>query len=199
MLRSKALVILTRQIQHVCPYRGQTVPLALCYKRAQDIEERDYCYACDYVPALKRKFGLRTFKREITLSKCRHCDEAPSLHEPTAPHRCTRVSSCPGYEPEDDRGTLFVPTNVECTEWMTVDVVSGERKPFSVYKDNKRYKLPLVGAPGTVPPDARDEERLEAAEFAARRRAGNKGAKNVNEENLEAVGVKPARGRRKSK
>jgi hypothetical protein len=190
MHRSNALVIMTRQLNHVCPYRGQSVPVALCYKRSQDIEERDYCYACDYVPVLKRKFGLRTFKRKIVLSKCLHCDEAPSLHEAEAPHRCVRVTTCPGYEPQQDSGTLYVATNTECTEWMTVDVATGVRRPFSETK-GKRYKLPLVGALGTVAPDARDEERQEAADQAARRRSGNR------KQDEDAPGFKPARGRRK--
>lgn len=197
MQRSQALVIVTSQLRHVCPYKGQDVLVALCYRKAQDIEERDFCYGCDVVPLLKRKFGLRTFKRRIVLSRCRHCDEPATLHSPEAPHLCSRISRCPGFEPMvDQTGVLYVATNAACTEWMVVDNLTGERKTLAEFKHDKRFRLPLLGAPGTVPSDGADERREEAADEAARRRSGRGAAREDDEPTNTTVKVK--RGRKKT-
>jgi hypothetical protein len=175
MQPSKALTIVTRSIHHVCPYKGQTTPIALCYMKAQDIEERELCYGCDYVERLKEKFGLRTFRRTLIIARCKHCDDAAIVHEVAPPYRNPTIAFCPGFEPEEDSGWQYVPTSVDCTQWMVVNVVTGERKPFYrddrlVRGDRKRYHLPLIGAPGTVPSDGFDEARLEAAASAERAR-----------------------------
>lgn len=177
MKRSQALVILTRQIIHRCPYKGQDVHLSRCYLDAQD-GESEFCYGCDHVDTMKEKFGLRTFKRQIVLSRCRNCNESASLHEVDAPHKCRRIPSCPGFELEHDEGKLFVPTNVECTEWMVVDTVTGERLPYAVHRatwstDHRRFQVALLGAPGTVQSDSRDELRTElAAKAESKRKRG---------------------------
>lgn len=177
MKRSKALVIVTRQLRHVCPYLGQEKPLALCYIKSQDVAEREFCYGCDHVEKLKEKFGLRTFKRQIVLSACRHCYEAASLHDEQG--KSLRVTRCPGFEPVQDEGIVYVPTNLSCTEWMVVNVATGERRAYVDHRGGwdgelnaRRFHLPLLGAPGTVPSDLQDELRIEAAAYAEKRRRG---------------------------
>lgn len=201
MRRSKALVIVTSQIKHVCPYKSQDQILALCYKRAQDIEERDFCYACDHVQlVLKRKYGLRTFRRRVRFATCRNCGDAVTLHASEAPFKGLRDTRCQGFEPETDSGVVWVALDQACTQWMVVDVVTGERLPLADYKHDNRYRMPLVGAPGTVPSDWRDEMRLEAAAFASARRMPVKKTKD-NKTDDEASGttvrVKGARRRRR--
>jgi len=168
-MRTKALTIIASQIVHVCPYKGRDVPLALCYRRAPDITD-EYCYACDYVPYLKRKFGLRTFRRRIVLARCLNCDEYASLHEKEAPYRGTRVTTCQGFNPrESDAGLLWVALNKPCTEWMVVDAATGERRTEAEYR-NLASLSPLVGAPGDVPSDRYDKDREFAANAAAIKR-----------------------------
>lgn len=181
MLRSKALRIIASQIVHVCPYKGQDVLLHLCYRRSQDIAD-EFCYACDYVPVLKRKFGLRTFKRKVISARCVHCDEYASLHEREPPHRGTRVTTCPGFEPQThDEGLLWVALNKACTEWMVVDNATGERKTLAQHREP--CVMPkLVGAPDEVS-DWRDSERVIAAEQASKRRVGQeKGNKKLKQQ-----------------
>lgn len=187
-LRSKALVVLTSQVRHVCPYKAQDVTLALCYIRSQDVEQRDFCYGCDHIDNLKEKFGLRTFKRRLVFSTCKHCYEAATLHEKDEPHKGTRTA-CPGFEPHDDEGLIFVPTNLECTEWMVVNVVTGERLAYVDYvtarsgeQAARRFHLPLLGAPGTVLSDSRDDVRIEAAAYAEKHRRGYGSARQDNDE-----------------
>lgn len=168
-MRSKSLAIIASQIVHVCPYKGQDVQLALCYRRSQDIAD-EFCYACDYVPVLKRKFGLRTFRRKVIRARCVRCDEYASLHEKEPPYKGVRVATCPGFDPRKyDDGVLWVALNKACTEWMTVDGETGERKTIAKYR-GKDWTPPLIGAPGDVPSDWHDKERVEAAERAQRRR-----------------------------
>lgn len=180
MQRPTALTIRSQQITHLCPFKGHGVYLALCYKKAQDIAERDFCYGCDHVDSLKERFGLRTFKRRIVLSRCKHCEEAASLHSPTEPFK-SHIPCCKGFEVVDDEGTLYVPTKLDCTEWMVVDVATGHRQPLSAFTKDKRYRLPLLGAPGTVPNDAHDDARIEAATFAARKRGFRATARDEDE------------------
>lgn len=161
MRRSKALVVMSSQIRHVCPYKGQDMPIALCYKRSQDIEDT-FCYACDYVPYLKRKFGLRTFRRRAVVSVCARCLDPAALHSDEPPHVGTR-SKCDGFIAEDDQATLWVALDSACTSWMTVNAATGERTP----KGQR-----LVGAPGSVLPDCKDSDRKRAADEAQRRRLG---------------------------
>ncbi len=206
MLRSKALVILTRSIFHHCPYKGQSVHVGLCYMNAQD-GESEFCYGCDHVEKLKERYGLRSFKRQITLSACKHCAETWSLHDQVVDGKrvtCTRVPSCPGFEPMDDEGYLYVPTNMECTEWMTVNVATGERFPYVEHRGRwdgelkaRRFHLPLLGAPGTVRSDSRDDLRIELAARAEKRRGYH--AKVDDDGELQPVTTKKARKSRKSK
>lgn len=200
MLRSKALVIVTRQITHVCPYKGQEQVLALCYVRAQDVAERDFCFGCDHVDTLKERFGLRTFKRKLVVSKCKHCADDISQHGDKG--GCAFCTRCPGFEPVDDEGIVYVATNVECTEWMTVNVATGERLPYVEQKAKwageaaaRRHHIPLLGAPGTVPSDSRDEIRIEAANYAARKR-GRGPISDLDEED-EPKPTTKTRGRKK--
>ena len=160
-------VFRSRQIIHLCPYKGHDVHLALCYIRSQDVAERDYCYACPHVDTLKERYGLRTFKRRLVSGSCLHCGEAASCHD-VETLKCSRIPACPSYEVIEDEGTLYVPTRLDCTEWMLVDVATGRRTPMAAR--DKRFQVPLLGAPGTVPNDARDDERNEAATFAERKR-----------------------------
>ena len=193
MKRSKALVVLTSQIRHVCPYKGQDQILALCYKRAQDLEERDFCYGCDHVDVLKHKFGLRTFRRKARFSRCRHCHEGAALHADAPPYASLRDSRCPGFEPDAEDGVLWVALDSACTQWMIVDASTGKRMTLAEYKGDRRYRLPLVGAPGTVPADWRDEIRREAASFAATKRRLKGKREDDTEEETTTVRVKGAR------
>jgi hypothetical protein len=206
VIRSKALVVLTRQIHHTCPYDGHSTILALCYIKSQNINERDFCYGCTHVTTLKRKFGLRTFEQKIVLSRCKHCDEAPSVHSSKAPHLCERDPRCPGFEPCENEGRIFVALDQACTEWMVVDVKTGERIAYWDHLYNRKSleltrhpqgRRPLIGAPGTVPPDALDSERNEAATFAERKRRSVYLSNDERRALDTDAPSKPRRGRRK--
>jgi len=203
MRRSDALVIVTRQIQHNCPYKGQNVPIALCYIKSQDVAERDLCYGCDQIESLKERYGLRTFRRRIEVSPCKHCTDGAALHDADS-GKCTRCGKCPGYEPIEESGNVYVPTNVECTEWMVVDVATGVRTPYVIHRakwdgerNARRFQLPLLGAPGTVPSDSRDDIRLEAAAYAEKRRGAPRSISNDEENDKRQNTSVKIRGRRK--
>lgn len=191
-------MILSSQIRHVCPYKGQEVPLALCYVRSQDIEERSFCYACDHVPNLLKRFGLRTFKRRVVFSRCERCAEPASLHSDEKPYVGLRTN-CPGFRKMKDQGELYVALNQARTQWMVVDAFSGVRSPLWRHNGQRRLQMPLVGAPGTVPSDWRDEARTEAAEFAARRREGQRRGNSVTDEDTNETTTARVKTRRRSK
>lgn len=199
MLRSQALVFHSRQIFHFCPYKAQDQPLALCYQRAQDVKHRDYCYGCEHVDVLKQRFGLRTFKRVPVFGRCKHCDETYAVHQNAPPHKCTRIPWCPGYEAVPDEGTLYVALDEACTSWMAVDAATGERMTLADRRNDRRYRLPLLGAPGTVPSDGADELRAEAAKEAAsvRNRNAPQISEEEHEENLKNKPTKTTKRKRK--
>jgi len=174
MQRSKALAILTRQIIHRCPYKGQDTYLATCYINAQD-GEHEFCYGCDHIEKLKAKYGLKTFNRKVVTSSCRNCSDSASLHSDEPPHKSERDTRCPGFAPQLDDAKVYVPTNLECTEWMIVDLATGMRTPYAVARakwdpNARRLQIGLLGAPGTVPSDSRDERRRQLAHEATKRR-----------------------------
>ena len=164
MIRSNALRIYTRQLRHVCPHKGQDMPIAVCYKRQQDIAERDYCYGCTTVDKLREKFGLRTYVRRLEIAPCKHCFDSAPIHAKEAPHLNPRISKCPGFEAVPDTGHVLIALDVQCLQWMKLDVQTGERT---------LYGKKLAGAPGAVN-DHRDYERNEAASEANRKRRGIK-------------------------
>ena len=169
MQRSNALVVLTSHIFHVCPFKGQSQSLALCYRRAEDIQE-EYCYGCTHVrDVLKRKFGLKTYRRRLAVSKCKHCGESASLHREDG--TCERVASCPGFALEEDSGSVLI-SNKRCTQWKALDVVTGVKTSLWRIKGDRRFRK-LVGAPGTYS-DRRDKRRLRLAALAEAKRQRRK-------------------------
>lgn len=193
MKRSAALTLLTQPVIHVCPYKGQDVALHLCYRRRQDIEDL-YCYGCEHPELLRRGHGLKTYNRRAVYSTCKLCGDAPSLHSNEPPYVGTRTP-CPGFQLREDTTNVFVPTNTQCTEWMVVKLPTGERVTLAEYTKDKRYRLPLVGAPGVVS-DARDEQREEAAKLALKRRTGSSKKTADEGEDKPNTIVKPTRGKR---
>ena len=169
MKRSAALVVLTSPIFTVCPYKGQSQPLFLCYRRAEDTQE-EYCYGCTHVrDVLKRKFGLKTYRRRLAISKCKHCGESSSLHREDG--TCVRVPHCPGFALEEDAGTVFI-SNQKCTRWTALNVVTGEKTPLWKLKTDRRLRK-LIGAPGTYS-DKRNKRRRRLAALAEAKRERRK-------------------------
>lgn len=139
----------------MCPYKGQTQQVSLCYRRAEDVAE-EYCYGCTHVGLLKRKFGLKTFRRLVQFSRCANCGEAWNLHDDDG--KGTRVATCAGYAVEHSSAVVFSPTDATCTQWLAIDTATGVVKPLWKYKRDKRLKK-LFGAPGTFVKTSKKRER----------------------------------------
>lgn len=171
MRRSDALRVVTvSRIVHFCPYYQQDRVLHDCYRKREDIAEREHCYGCDHVQSvLKPKYGLLTYRRKVIAAQCSTCNEPASLHEDEPPYAGTRVTTCKGFTFGVQETKVYVPLNVECTEWMVVETPSGRRHTLASWTKDERYSKPLLGAPGTYH-DAADAIRIEAAEHASKRR-----------------------------